>query len=60
MNVTVLYFSQTGNTRRIAKAMVEVFGEAGMTARMVALKKATPDDIITADLIGVGTPCFSS
>lgn len=60
MNIALIYFSQTGNTRRIGEAMAEVFREAGHVTRTVSLKKATPEDAITSDLIGIGTPCFSS
>jgi flavodoxin/NAD-dependent dihydropyrimidine dehydrogenase PreA subunit len=60
MNVTIIYFSQTGNTRKVADTMAQAFREAGHVARMVSLKKAIPQDATTPDLLGVGTPCFSS
>lgn len=60
MNVTLIYFSQTGNTRQVAETMAEVFREAGHVTRTVSLKKATPQDAIAGDLLGIGTPCFSS
>jgi flavodoxin/NAD-dependent dihydropyrimidine dehydrogenase PreA subunit len=60
MDVTMIYFSQTGNTRKVSEAMVEAFCEAGHSARTISLKKATPKDATTGDLLGIGTPCFSS
>ena len=60
MDIRLIYFSQTGNTRRIAEAMAEGFREAGHTTRLVSLKKASPQDAIAGDLLGIGTPCFSS
>ncbi len=60
MDVTLIYFSQTGNTRRIAEAMAEIFRTAGHTTRLVSLKKASPQDAVASDLLGIGTPCFSS
>jgi flavodoxin len=60
MDVTMVYFSQTGNTRKVAEAMVAAFQEAGHSVRTVPLKKATSDDVLKSDLLGVGTPCFSS
>lgn len=60
VNVTLIYFSQTGNTRRIAETMAEVFRGAGHSARLVSLKKAAPQDALAGDLLGVGAPCFSS
>jgi flavodoxin/NAD-dependent dihydropyrimidine dehydrogenase PreA subunit len=60
MDITLIYFSQTGNTRRIAEAMAEVFRGAGHATRLVSLKKASPQDAVAGDLLGIGTPCFSS
>ncbi|HUT51898.1 MAG TPA: EFR1 family ferrodoxin [bacterium] len=60
MKVTLIRFSQTGNTRKVARAMAEALDAAGARVRSVALKKARAQDALDADLIGVGTPCFSS
>lgn len=60
MNITLIYFSQTGNTRRIANAMAEVFCESGYPARTLSLKRASPRDAVETDVIGIGSPCFSS
>jgi len=60
VNITLIYFSQTGNTRRVAQAMAEALRQAGHATRTISLKKATPQDAITGDLLGVGSPCFSS
>ncbi len=60
MDVTLIYFSQTGNTRRVAETMAEAFCEAGETARTVSMRRATAEDACAADMLGVGTPCFSS
>lgn len=60
MNITLICFSQTGATRRVAQAMAEAFRQAGHTTRAISLKKATPQDALTGDLLGVGAPCFSS
>ena len=60
MDVVLICFSQTGNTRKVAAAMAGAFREAGHSARTISLKKATPADATKGDLLGVGTPCFSS
>jgi len=60
MNVVLICFSQTGNTRQVATAMAGAFREAGHSARTISLKKAIPEDATKGDLLGVGTPCFSS
>jgi len=60
MDITMIYFSQTGNTRRVAEAMAGAFEEAGHSVRAIPLKKAAPEDAAEGDLLGVGAPCFSS
>lgn len=60
MNVVMVVFSQTGNTRKVAAAMSEAFHEAGHDVRTVPLKVATVQDAAACDLFGIGTPCFSS
>ncbi|MFZ5808977.1 MAG: EFR1 family ferrodoxin [Chloroflexota bacterium] len=60
MDVTLIYFSQTGNTRRVAEAMAEVFRGGGHATRLVSLKKASSQDAVACQLLGIGTPCFSS
>ncbi len=60
MNVTIIYFSQTGNTRKVAEAMAEAFQESDHVVRTLPMKITTPQDAASADLIGVGAPCFSS
>ncbi|MGD8465181.1 MAG: EFR1 family ferrodoxin [Anaerolineae bacterium] len=60
MDVTMVCFSQTGNTRKVAEAMAEAFEGTGHTVRTLPLKNATPQDVVAGDLLGIGTPCFSS
>jgi flavodoxin/ferredoxin len=60
VDVTLIHFSQTGNTRKVAETMAEAFRGAGHAARSVSLTVATPRDAATSDLLGVGTPCFAS
>jgi len=60
MDTNVIYFSQTGNTRKVAKAMAEVFKDEGHRARTVSYKKIRHADFTETDLIGVGAPCFES
>jgi ferredoxin len=60
MNINVVTLSQTGNTRAIAEEMAGVFKKAGHAVRIIPLAKATADDALSADLFGVGAPCFVS
>lgn len=60
MEATIVYFSQTGNTRRVAEALAQGLRAGGHAARLVSLRKATAEDAAAGDLLGIGTPCFSS
>lgn len=60
MDINLIYFSQTGNTRKIAKALGDVFKAAGHATRVIGFEKLRPADVTEADLIGVGAPCFES
>jgi flavodoxin/ferredoxin len=60
MKVNLICFSQTGNTRKVAKAMAEVFNHAGHDVDLIPFKKAESLHLTQADLVGVGAPCFES
>jgi flavodoxin/ferredoxin len=60
MQAVLIYFSQTGNTRKVAKVIAQGLTENGCETRTLTLKKAKVQDIVSADLIGIGTPCFES
>jgi flavodoxin/ferredoxin len=60
MDINVIYFSQTGNTRKVAEAIAEAFTAKGNSVRTVSYKKVKQTDFTEADLIGVGAPCFES
>lgn len=59
-DVTIVCFSQTGNTLKVAETMSDVFRETGNSVRCISLQKASAQDIVNSGLLGVGTPCFSS
>lgn len=57
VKVLVAYFSRTGNTEKMAKAVVE--GVKGVKATTVVLKKvteATEEDLFSSDGVIVGSP----
>lgn len=60
MNVTIIYFSQTGNTRKVADAIAESFLSSGHNVRTFSMLKDVPVDAYNCDLLGIGAPCFSS
>jgi flavodoxin/Fe-S-cluster-containing hydrogenase component 2 len=60
MHIVLIHFSQTGNTRQVAIAMAEAFSEAGHSIETISLKEVAPGDVPMGDLLGIGSPCFSS
>ena len=60
MIINIIYFSQTGNTRKVAKAMAEVFRSANHSVKTIPYKKAARSDFVEPEVIGVGAPCFES
>ncbi len=60
MKVSMLTFSQTGNTFHVGKAIEKSLSDKGFKVehvRFLHRKKWRPED---ADIIGVGCPCFES
>ncbi len=58
MKSIVLYFSQTGNTRKIAQAIHTGLRESMDQCDVVRLKDVCPDDLNQYDLIGLGSPVW--
>jgi NAD(P)H dehydrogenase (quinone) len=60
MNIAVVYFSQTGQTLKVAEAMAAGLREKKHNVKVLAMQKLKPADIKSCDLLGVGSPCFES
>lgn len=60
MNIALVYFSQTGQTLKVAEAMADGFREKKHTVNVLAIRKVKPEDIVKFDLLGIGSPCFES
>jgi flavodoxin/Pyruvate/2-oxoacid:ferredoxin oxidoreductase delta subunit len=60
MNITIVCFSQTGNTLKIAQTMKEVLEKAGHKVSLIPLAEAASRGIGDYEVLGVGTPCFES
>ncbi|MDP6380586.1 MAG: EFR1 family ferrodoxin [Phycisphaerae bacterium] len=56
MKTTIVCFSQTGNTQRVAEAIAGGLGAGDV--ELVPLEKAAEAHLDDADLIGIGTPVF--
>lgn len=60
MNITIIYFSQSGQTRKVAEAMAIALRKKKHSVRLSAIQDVNQEDIIKCDLLGVGSPCFES
>ena len=58
MKVLVTYFSQSGNTEKIAKAICEEAAKAS-DADLKKLEELTPDMVVEYDYIFIGSPLHS-
>jgi len=58
MKCVVIYFSQTGNTEKVAKAIQIGVKQAAGHCDIVKIKEANPRRLYEYDLIGLGSPVF--
>ena len=58
MKTLIIYFSQTGGTEKIAKAICEGMRETGNECELVQIKEASTKNLTSYDLIGIGCPTF--
>lgn len=55
-NVAVIYYSETGCIKRMARAAAEGASEAGADVRLLPAEEARTDDLEWADVVLFGTP----
>ena len=55
MNIAIVYDSNTGTTASAAKAMADLFKEAGHECHVQSVFRADPDEVSRADLICIGS-----
>ncbi len=60
MDINMICFSQTGNTRKVAKSMVGAFEQEGHIVQSLSMNKAKPEELMKGDLFGIGTPTHES
>ena len=58
MKVLIIYFSQTGNTEKIAKAIKKGILNSDHICDLAQIKKVDSNILENYDLIGIGTPTF--
>lgn len=56
--VTVVYWSGTGNTELMAKAVAEGAKSAGATVKLLSVEDASPEEVLAADAIALGCPAM--
>jgi NAD-dependent dihydropyrimidine dehydrogenase PreA subunit len=56
----VIYYSQTGNTKKIAQALQKGIMQQTGQCDLVRVKEIKPEDLAKYDLIGIGAPTWSS
>jgi flavodoxin/Fe-S-cluster-containing hydrogenase component 2 len=58
MKCAIVYFSQTGNTEQIARAIHKGASAVSDQCDLLKLKDVNPGKLYDYDLLGLGTPCF--
>ena len=57
-NGLVIYYSRSGNTKQMAKAVAEGMNEAKLPTRCKSVDEVKVDDLLEADAIVVGSPTY--
>lgn len=60
MKVLIIYYSQSGNTKKIAKAIYRGVSQVADECRIAPLKEVTAADLENFDLIGLGSPVWKA
>lgn len=58
LKTAIVYFSQTGNTNKLAEAIADGLQRGGLACDLVPLVKADPQNLLKYDAIGLGNPVF--
>ncbi len=58
MKTLIIYYSQTGNTKKVAHAIQRGISQTTADCEISPVKEVTPRDLERYDLIGLGTPVW--
>ena len=58
MRSLVVYYSQTGNTRKVARAIHKGMSSFVEQCDLASIKEVKPEDVNKYDLIGLGSPVW--
>ena len=56
--VLIIYFSKTGNTKKMAEYVSEGAKNEGVEVVLKSVDQATPEDMLNADGIVIGSPTY--
>jgi len=56
--ILIVYHTQSGNTEAMAKAVAEGAKGAGATVVLKKAPEASADDVLSADIVAIGTPNY--
>jgi len=60
MKSIVIYYSQTGNTKKIAQALQKGITQQTGQCDIARVKEIKPEELVNYDMIGIGAPTWSS
>ncbi len=58
--ITIIYFSETGNTEMMATAILNGANDSGADANLIRIENASKADFEKADIIALGCPACGS
>ena len=58
MKISIIYYTKTGNTKKIAQAIASVL-KLKHDVRVMSIEEATETDVITADIVGLGSGIYA-
>ena len=56
--VLIVYYTRSGNTKKMAEWIAEAIENEGVHVNIKTAKEATPEDMLAADGIIVGSPVY--
>lgn len=59
-NITIIYWSATGNTEAMALAIAEGAKKAGGDAKLLEVARASKEDVLKADVVALGCPSMGA
>ncbi|MFA4874129.1 MAG: flavodoxin domain-containing protein [bacterium] len=54
----IIYFSKTGHTKKMAEAIAEGLGSTKVSVTVTEVARASVDDLVDADAVILGSPCY--